>query len=80
MEGSSMKRLALVAVSFAALISLAGWIRSFQANDFREVRIEQMLYASEHFGHPGNPQPSRFWFTDMPSHLMPQRVHGGIVP
>lgn len=41
-------------------------------------RMEQLLYQSEDLRQIGN-EWRRFWFNDQPSHLTPERIHGGII-
>jgi hypothetical protein len=49
----------------------------YSADD--NIRLEQLLFQSEDL-RAMRDEWRRFWFTDMPSHLTPERVHGGIVP
>ena len=41
------------------------------------VRMQQLLYQSEDLRQIQN-EWRRFWFNDQPSHLTPERIHGGI--
>jgi hypothetical protein len=41
------------------------------------VRMQQLLYQSEDLREIKN-EWRRFWFNDQPSHLTPERIHGGI--
>jgi hypothetical protein len=41
------------------------------------VRMQQLLYQSEDLRRMNN-EWRKYWFTDQPSHLTPERVHGGI--
>jgi hypothetical protein len=43
------------------------------------TRMDQLLNQSEDLRQI-NDEWRRIWFNDMPSHLTPQRVHGGIYP
>jgi hypothetical protein len=43
------------------------------------VRTDQLLNQSEDLRQLGK-EWRRIWFNDMPSHMTPERVHGGIVP
>lgn len=43
------------------------------------IRTDQLLNQSEDLRQIGK-EWRRIWFNDMPSHLTPERVHGGIVP
>jgi hypothetical protein len=49
----------------------------YSADD--NIRLEQLLFQSEDL-RAMRDEWRRFWFTDMPSHLTPERVHGGITP
>ena len=42
------------------------------------VRIKQLLYQSEDHGIGPVDGWRRFWFNDRPSHMTPERIHGGI--
>jgi hypothetical protein len=42
-------------------------------------RMEIMLNQSEDYRQIG-PFWRRFWFNDQPSHMTPERIHGGIGP
>ena len=42
------------------------------------VRTEELIYTSEDLRTVLD-EWRRFWFTDMPSHLTPSRVHGGVI-
>jgi hypothetical protein len=42
------------------------------------VRMDQMLNQSEDLRQMGQTW-RRFWFNDMPSHMTPERIHGGIM-
>jgi hypothetical protein len=43
-----------------------------------DVRMQQLLYQSEDLRQIEN-EWRRFWFNDQPSHLTPERIHGGII-
>lgn len=43
------------------------------------IRGEQLIYVSENYRQMQNTY-RRFWFTDQPSHLTYERIHGGIGP
>lgn len=43
------------------------------------TRTDQLLNQSEDLRQLGK-EWRRIWFNDMPSHLTPERVHGGIMP
>jgi hypothetical protein len=40
--------------------------------------MQQLLYQSEDLRQIGQ-EWRRFWFNDQPSHLTPERIHGGII-
>ncbi len=42
------------------------------------IRTEQLIYQSEDLRQAGRAW-RRLWFNDQPSHLTPERLHGGIV-
>lgn len=42
------------------------------------VRIQQLMYESEDLRQMENDW-RRFWFNDQPSHLTPERIHGGVI-
>ena len=76
----AMKRLVLVAATYAALISTAGWFRGVQAEaDDDKMRMERLIYESEDMRNIRE-EWRRFWYGDSPSHLPPERVHGCIEP
>jgi hypothetical protein len=73
-----MRRILAIATACLLLMSNTGCILNIWSAD-DNIRMEQMLYVSEDLRQIRE-EWRRFWFTDMPSHLTPQRVHGGIVP
>jgi hypothetical protein len=42
-------------------------------------RMQQLLYQSQDLG-PLQRAWWRFWFIDQPSNLVPERIHGSILP
>ena len=42
------------------------------------VRMQELLYQSEDLRQIENDW-RRFWFNDQPSHLTPERIHGGVI-
>jgi hypothetical protein len=42
------------------------------------TRMDQMINQSEDLRQIGETW-KRFWFNDMPSHMTPERIHGGIM-
>jgi hypothetical protein len=73
-----MRRILAMTTACLLLVSNTGCILNIWSAD-DNIRMEQMLYASEDLRQIRE-EWRRFWFTDMPSHLTPQRVHGGIIP
>jgi hypothetical protein len=73
-----MRRILATMIASLVLMSNTGCILNMYSAD-PNVRMEQMLYQSEDLRQIRE-EWRRFWFNDMPSHLTPQRVHGGIVP
>ena len=71
-----MKRLAiLLALSMTILSNTGCILNMYSADD--NIRTEQLLYQSEDLRAMRDVW-RRFWFTDMPSHLSPERTHGGV--
>lgn len=73
-----MKRLLILAVVGAALVSNTGCLLNIYSSD-PNIRMEQMLFQSEDLRQIRN-EWRRFWFTDQPSHMTYERIHGGIGP
>ena len=69
------KRLVL-GVFAAAALSGSGCINQYASDPV--VRMDQLMNQSEDYRQIGEFW-RRFWFNDMPSHLTPERVHGGIM-
>lgn len=59
-----------------ALAGNTGCILNQYSSD-PNVRMQQLLYQSEDLRQIHN-EWRRFWFNDQPSHLTPERIHGGI--
>jgi hypothetical protein len=70
-----IKRLVL-AVFAATVLANTGCINQYAAKP--NVRMDQMLNQSEDYRQMGEFW-RRFWFNDMPSHMTPERIHGGIM-
>jgi hypothetical protein len=49
-----------------------------QYDSHPDIRMQQLLYQSEDLRQIKN-EWRRFWFNDQPSHLTPERIHGGIL-
>ena len=75
----TLRKRILVAAAAAAVVSLAntGCVINQYAAD-PNVRMDQLLNQSEDYRQIGEIW-RRFWFNDMPSHMTPERIHGGIM-
>ena len=71
-----MKRLALCGFAAAGL-SGGGCAVNQYASD-PNTRMDQLINQSEDYRQIGEFW-RRFWFNDMPSHMTPERLHGGIM-
>ena len=70
-----MRRLLLLAVLGITLMN-TGCIMNMYSPDPNE-RMQQMLNQSEDMRQMRK-EWFRFWMVDQPSHLTPERVHGGV--
>lgn len=66
---------ALVLAVFS--LSNSGCLLNQYASEPR-IRMEQLINQSEDLRQAGEVS-RRFWFNDMPSHMTPERIHGGIM-
>jgi hypothetical protein len=66
----------LVVIAGAAIGNTGCLINQYAADP--NVRMEQYINQSEDYRQIGGFW-RRFWFNDMPSHLTPERIHGGIM-
>jgi hypothetical protein len=73
-----MRRILTMAAACLFLASNTGCVLNMWSAD-DNIRMEQMLYVSEDLRQIRD-EMRRFWFTDMPSHLTPRPIHGGITP
>ena len=71
-----MRRFLLLAAFAALEVSNAGCIANMWGSD-PNTRMNQLLVESEN-ERQIRQEWQRIWFTDQPSHLTPDRVHGGI--
>jgi hypothetical protein len=71
-----MRRLLQTALVAVLVLSNAGCLLNIYSGD-PNLRIRQLLNNSEDLRQIEY-EWERFWFTDQPSHLTPERVHGGI--
>ncbi len=73
-----MKRKSFAAFALAILgLCNSGCMMNQYASD-PNIRMEQLINESEDYRQMGE-TCRRFWFNDMPSHLTPERINGGIM-
>ena len=70
-----MRRLLMLAAATLVLGTTGCLINPYSSNPNR--RMNELLNTSEDLRQIEY-EWERIWFTDQPSHLTPQRVHGGI--
>ena len=70
------RKLVLGLIAALALVANSGCILNQYSSD-PNVRMQQLLYQSEDLRQIEY-EWERIWFTDQPSHMTPDRVHGGI--
>ncbi|MCZ2342720.1 MAG: hypothetical protein LC104_13160 [Bacteroidales bacterium] len=70
------KRLLLAGFAAVGLLN-GGCVLNQYASD-PVIRMDQMMNQSEDYRQIGEFW-RRFWFNDMPSHMTPERIHGGIM-
>jgi hypothetical protein len=73
-----MRRLLLGIAASAFVLSQSGCIINAYSSDPNR-RVLELLNQSEDLRQIEY-EWERIWFTDMPSHLTPERVHGGVMP
>jgi hypothetical protein len=71
-----MRRFVLLAVVGAVAVANAGCLIPAYSSDPNE-RTHELINQSEDLRQIRY-EWERIWFTDQPSHLTPERVHGGI--
>jgi hypothetical protein len=71
------RKLILGAIAFIGLTANSGCLIN-QYSSEPTGRMQQLLYQSEDLRQIGQ-EWRRFWFNDQPSHLSPERIHGGII-
>ena len=71
------RALLLSAVATVGLANAGCLVNQYSGDPL--VRTDQLLNQSEDLRQIGK-EWRRIWFNDMPSHMTPERVHGGIVP
>ena len=72
-----MRRLIFAALIGVALSSNVGCLIPLYSGD-PVIRTRQLIFTSEDLRALLN-EWERFWFLDQPSHMTPQRVHGGVI-
>ena len=70
-----MKRFCLLTLLAGLALSNAGCLINQYSSDKNE-RMEQLLFDSENLRQIRG-EWRRFWMIDQPSHLTPERIHGG---
>ena len=73
-----MRRLCLLAACACLAVTNAGCFINMWSSD-PNTRLQEELNVSEDMRQAQN-EWRRFWQIDMPSHMTPTRVHGGIMP
>lgn len=73
-----MRRFCLITTFGLLLLTNTGCLLNQYSAD-PTLRTEELLNGSENLRQARN-EYRRFWQNDQPSHLTPQRVHGGITP
>lgn len=73
-----MRRLLLGIVASVFILGQSGCFINIYSSDPNR-RILELLNQSEDLRQIEY-EWERIWFTDMPSHLTPERVHGGLMP
>jgi hypothetical protein len=73
-----MRRLLLAITASAFVLAQSGCLINIYSGDPNR-RMNELLNQSEDFRQMEY-EWERIWFTDMPSHLTPERVHGGVMP
>lgn len=71
-----MRRLLMLGFVAGVVLSNTGCLINIYSSDPNR-RIKELLNNSEDLRQIGN-EWERIWFTDQPSHLTPDRIHGGI--
>ena len=71
-----MKRLLLLAAVSTVIVTNVGCFLNAYNSD-PDLRMKELMNQSENLRQMQY-EWERIWFTDMPSHLTPERVNGGI--
>jgi hypothetical protein len=77
MEDRSMRRLLLAILLCSALMANAGCLLPIYSGD-PAVRTRELIFTSEDMRAILDTW-ERIWFLDMPDHMTPRRVHGGVM-
>jgi hypothetical protein len=77
MEESSMRRFLLSTLLVVVLVGHSGCALPIYSGD-PAIRTKELINTSEDYRMILD-EWERIWFLDMPSHLSPRRVHGGIM-
>jgi hypothetical protein len=77
MEERSMRRLLLGTLLGLMLTANVGCLLPIYSGD-PAVRTKELLFTSEDMRAILD-EWERIWFLDMPSHMTPRRVHGGVI-
>ncbi|MGL4420185.1 MAG: hypothetical protein ACRCZF_05945 [Gemmataceae bacterium] len=70
------RKLAVLALGILAMGNTGCLLNQYASDP--NTRMEQYINQSEDYRQIGEFW-RRFWFNDMPSHLTPERIHGGIM-
>ena len=73
-----MRRFMVLSTLAIAGLANSGCLLNQYSGD-EKVRTSQLLNQSEDLRQARN-EWRRIWHNDMPSHMTPERVHGGIIP
>jgi len=77
MEDRSMRRLLLAILLCSAVMANAGCLLPIYSGD-PAVRTRELIFTSENMRAILD-EWERIWFLDMPDHMTPRRVHGGVM-
>ena len=73
-----MRRLLLAIAASGFVLAQSGCLINIYSGDPNR-RVNELLNQSEDFRQIEY-EWERIWFTDMPSHLTPERIDGGVMP
>lgn len=71
------RRFLLAFIAIAGITIQSGCLLNQYSSD-PNIRMQQLLYQSEDLRQMIG-EWRRFWLNEQPSHLTPERIHGGIV-